>query len=394
MSELIYLDNAATTWPKPDIVHERMSQFYREFGVNPGRSGYDKAMEAEQVIHSCRSRLSKFFGGTDPNRLVFAYNATDALNQVIQGVLKDGGHAITTNLEHNSVLRPLYHLAMRDDIEVTILPFDRDGFVTAEQIKNAIRTDTKLVVINHGSNVIGTAQPISEIGAVCHTHKVFFAIDASQTAGVLPIDMQTMYIDAVCFTGHKSLFGPTGIGGICVAEDAVIESTKWGGTGVKSAQRTHLEEYPYRLEAGTMNTIGIAGLLAGQEFIESRGGVDAIHKQEMDLTDRLWRGLKDIDEVEIYCAESLDNHLPVLSVNVKGFEAGNVGMMLDVDHDIATRTGLQCAPLVHEQIGTDKLKGTVRFSIGAFNTEEHIDAAVKGMKDVVKMVKNIAIPVS
>ena len=275
----------------------------------------------------------------------------------------------------------------RSDIDVTFLPFDKDGFIDPDDIRRAIRPDTKLVITNHGSNVIGTCQPIAEFGKICKERDVFFAVDASQTAGVIPIDMKAMNIDAVCFTGHKSLMGPTGIGGICVAEDAVIMGTRWGGTGVKSALRFHLEEYPYRLEAGTLNTMGIAGLLAGQEFIESRGGPEAIHKYEMELMQKLWEGIKDVDRVNLYCAESLENHIPVLSMNVEGFEATNTGTLLDVEYDIATRTGLHCAPLVHEQMGTDKIKGTVRFSMGPFNTEEHIDTAIKAVKEIVQMSK-------
>jgi cysteine desulfurase family protein len=388
LRELIYLDNAATTWPKPAEVHRFMGEFYREYGVNPGRSGYDKALEAEQVVHRCRTALTKFFNGDDPNRLVFAYNATDALNLVIKGVLVNGGHAITTNLEHNSVLRPLYHLSLNGSVEVTRLQFDSRGFINPDDVKRAIRPDTRLVVINHGSNVIGTIQPIQEIGRICRERGVFFAIDASQSAGVVPIDMKAMCIDAVCFTGHKSLFGPTGIGGICVAGHAEIVSTRWGGTGVRSTQRSHLEEYPYRLEAGTLNTMGIAGLLAGQEFIAAQGGVTVIYEHEMALYQRLVGGLRDMDDVILYCADSPEGHLPVLSVNVKGFEAGNTGTLLDVDHNIATRTGLHCAPLVHEQMGTAEIKGTVRFSIGVFNTPEHIDAAIEGMRDIARSSKN------
>ena len=382
MRELIYLDNAATTWPKPEEVHRFMADFYRDYGVNPGRSGYDKALEAEQVIHRCRTALTRFFNGDDPNRLVFCYNATDALNLVIKGVLHNGGHAITTNLEHNSVLRPLWHLSLNGGVKVTHLPFDRRGFVDPDDVRKALRPDTKLIIINHGSNVIGTIQPIAEIGRICRERGIFFAIDASQTAGVVPIDMKAMNLDAVCFTGHKSLYGSTGIGGICVAEKADIVSTRWGGTGVRSAQRTHLEEYPYRLEAGTLNTLGIAGLLAGQEYIAAQGGVHAIHKREMALYERLVEGLRELDEVILYCADSPEGHLPVLSVNVRGFEAGNTGTLLDVDHNIATRTGLHCAPLVHEQMGTAEIKGTVRFSIGVFNTPEHMECAIAGMKDI------------
>ncbi|NQT35597.1 aminotransferase class V-fold PLP-dependent enzyme [bacterium] len=387
MRELFYLDNGATTWPKPDSVHRAMSEFYRDYGVNPGRSGYDRAIEAEETVQKCRKRLMNFFnGGNDPDRLVFAYNATDALNQVIQGVLgTSGGHAISTNLEHNSVIRPLYHMDKRSDIDVTWIPFVGGGFIDPDDIRRAIRSDTKLVIMNHGSNVIGTCQPIGEVGRICREMGVFFAVDVSQTAGVVPIDMQEMCIDAVCFTGHKSLFGPTGIGGICVAKDAVIDSTRWGGTGVRSILKYHLDEYPYRLEAGTLNTMGIAGLLAGQEFIESRGGPEGIHEYEMKLMSRLWNGIKDIDRVIIYCFDSLENHIPVLSMNVEGFEAVNTGTLLDVDYDIATRTGLHCAPLVHEQMGTAEIKGTVRFSLGPFNTEEHIDAAIEGIREIVKM---------
>lgn len=387
MRELIYMDNGATTWPKPEIVHKSMSDFYRNFGVNPGRSGYDRAIEAEETVQSCRKKLTWFFNGDDPERLVFAYNATDALNQVIQGVLGDGGHAISTNLEHNSVIRPLYHLAKRNDIDVTWIPFDKDGFIDPGEIEKAVRSDTKLVIVNHGSNVIGTAQDLEAMGKICREKGVFFAVDASQTAGVVPMDMKAMCIDAVCFTGHKSMFGPTGIGGICVAEKAVINASRWGGTGVKSILKYHLEEYPYRLEAGTLNTMGIAGLLAGQTFIESRGGPSAIHEQEMKLMHKLWTGIKDIDRVKLYCAESLDNHIPVLSMNIEGFEAVNTGTILDVDYDIATRTGLHCAPLVHEQLGTAEIKGTVRFSLGPFNTEEQIDIAINAIEEIVKMSK-------
>lgn len=388
MSEFIYLDNAATTWPKPDSVHRYMSEFYREFGVNPGRSGYDRARECEEMVHRCRSKLAAFFGSADPDRLIFAYNATDALNQVIQGVLSSGDHAITTTLEHNSVLRPLWHMSEERGVEATHLPFDGAGFIDPDSLRKAIKPNTRLVVINHGSNVIGTAQPVGEIGKICRDRGIFFAIDASQTAGVVPIDIEAMNIDAVCFTGHKSLFGPTGIGGICVGREAKIKSTRWGGTGVRSVEKPHLEEYPWRLEAGTPNILGIAGLLAGQEFIESRGGAEAIWDHEMKLLRRLWEAFRAMERVAVYAAESLEGHIPVLSMNVIGFEAADTGTVLDVDYNVATRTGLHCAPLVHEQLGTLELKGTVRFAVGPFNTEEEIDEAIVGVKDIVKMTEN------
>ena len=383
MSELIYLDNAATTWPKPEQVHQFMREFYTEYGVNPGRSGYDKALEAEAILQQCRKRLTKLFNGDDPNRLVFAYNATDALNQVIQGVVKKGGHVISSNVEHNSVLRPLWHLMDQGIIKVTHLPFNSQGFIEPDDVRQAIRPNTCLVILNHGSNVIGTIQPIEEIGLICRENAIFYAVDASQTAGVVPIDMKKMCIDAVCFTGHKSLFGPTGIGGICVADRAEIRYTRWGGTGVKSALRSHLDEYPYHLESGTVNTMGVAGLLAGQDFIDSHGGVEGIYAQEMVLMQRLWEGFRKTDGVILYCADSLDRHIPVLSMNVRGLEAGDTGVMLDVEHDIATRTGLHCAPRVHEQLGTDLIKGTVRFAIGPFNTMEHIETAISAVREIV-----------
>ncbi len=392
MDELIYLDNAATTWPKPASVHDFMSGFYREFGVNPGRSGYDKAMQAEEVVRRCRTKLINFFGGGIPDHCAFAYNATDALNQILQGVLWDGGHAVSTTIEHNSVLRPLYHLEHERGNSVTYVPFDSKGFIDPDDISKALRPDTKLVVVNHGSNVIGTCQPLAEIGKICRERGVFFAVDASQTAGVVPINIKEMCIDAVCFTGHKSLFGSTGIGGVCTDDHVKVKSTRWGGTGVRSAQRTHLEEYPYCLEAGTLNTMGIAALLAGQEFIESKGGPEAIHAQEMKLISRLWEGIKDMDGVIVYMAENLNHHIPVLSMNVKGMEAMNTGTILDCDFNIATRTGLHCAPLVHQQMGTLPIGGTVRFSVGPFNTEAHIDRAIEGLKEIVSMARKIYNP--
>jgi cysteine desulfurase family protein len=384
MSEQIYLDNSATTFPKPDHVYKTMDAFYRNLGVNPGRSGTDKAAEAENLILNTRKRLCSFFGGTDFNRLVFGYNATDMLNQLISGVVSKGDHVVTTTVEHNSVLRPLYVKDQAGEITVDYISFDGNGYVDPDDFKKAIKSNTKLVVVNHGSNVIGTIQPVAEIGRVCREAGVMFAIDASQTAGIVPIDMQSMNIDAVVFTGHKSLMGPTGIGGMCVAEDAEIRSTRHGGTGVRSAVRTHLDEYPFRLESGTLNVVGVAGLHAGLDFIEEEG-LDNLYQHEMELYDHFREGLAQISQVTTYCANQNENHLPIVSLNVDGFTAGDVGTLLDVEHDIATRTGLQCAPLVHEGIGTTEIKGTVRFSIGPFNTREHIDKSLFAVRDIAFM---------
>lgn len=381
MDSFAYLDNAATSYPKPEPVYVFMDQFFRRAGVNPGRSGYDLCLEAGQLVEDTRRQLAAFFGGRDPSRLVFGYNSTDMLNLAIFGLLQRGDHAVTTTLEHNSVLRPLFHLARDHGVEVDYVPFDTSGFVDPEAVSARIRANTRVVAVNHASNVIGTVQPIAEIGRVCRERGVRFVVDASQTAGKLPIDVDAMQIDALAFTGHKSLFGPTGIGGMYVREGVEIRHTRAGGTGVRSAVRGHLEEYPYRLEYGTGNVLGIAGLHAGVEWLTAKG-VQAVHAHEMALTDRLRDGLRAIDRVTLYCQEDLTNHIGVLAFNIDGMEAADVGTMLDVDHGIACRTGLHCAPLVHEQIGTASLHGAVRFSVGPFNTREHVERAIGAVQEI------------
>jgi cysteine desulfurase family protein len=383
MENLIYLDNAATAWPKPENVYEFAIDFYRKTGVNPGRSGFDMAIEAGNILEDLRARLTKFFGGDEdtPERLCFGYNATDALNLIIMGLVQQGDHVVSTNLEHNSVVRPLHHLMRDGGVEVTFIPFDDKGFMDPGDIKNAIKSNTKLVIINHGSNVIGTVQPLAEIGRVCKENGVLFAVDTSQTAGVIPINMKEMQIDVLAFTGHKSLMGFTGIGGICVRKGVEIRHTRAGGTGVRSAILYHLDEYPYRMEYGTPNMVGVASLWAGQEFLDEQG-IENIHAREMKLARKLLEGFRAIDGVIVYGCEDMDRHLSVISTNIEGFEAGDVGIMLDVDYNIATRTGLQCTPLLHEQIGTMKIHGTVRFSVGAFNTEADVDAAIEAVKEI------------
>ena len=385
MSKLIFLDNGATSFPKPEEVYAFMDYFYRNFGVNPGRSGYDLCLETGELVENTRKMLTAFFNGRDPNRLCFSYNSTDALNLIIFGLLKPGDHAVTTALEHNSVLRPLYHLS-ETGVEVDHVPFDGRGFVNPDDIARAIKKTTKLVIVNHVSNVIGTVQPIRDIGRICRERGVLLAIDASQSAGKVSIDIERDSIDVVAFTGHKSLLGPTGIGGLYVREGIDIRHTRAGGTGVRSAVRKHLEEYPYRLEYGTLNVLGVAGLHAGLKWILERG-VETIHKREMDLLTRLRDGLRAIDGVTLYCQDDLTDHISVLLFNVDGMEAMDVGTILDVDYGIACRTGLHCAPLVHEQLGTDKLHGGVRFGIGPFNTEDHIEAAIGAVRDVADMAR-------
>jgi cysteine desulfurase/selenocysteine lyase len=381
MANLIYLDNAATSFPKPEETYFFMDQFYRSHGVNPGRSGYDLCMETGAMVDETRALLTKFFNGTDPNRLVFAYNSTDALNLALLGLLQQGDHAITTAVEHNSVLRPLYHLSVNERVEVEHVPFDGNGFVDPDAIRARIRKNTKVIALNHASNVVGTLQPAGEIGKICREHGIHLVVDASQSAGKVPIDVQAMNIDVLCFTGHKSLMGPTGIGGMYVQEHVNIRRRRAGGTGVRSAQRAHLDEYPWHMEYGTPNVAGIAGLNAGVKWLQKQG-LAAIEAHEMQLMQRLVDGLRGIPGVTMYCQESLKDHIAVMAFNVDGFEAGNTGTMLDVDHDIACRTGLHCAPMVHEQLGTDKIHGAVRFGVGPFNTDEHIDKAIAAVTEI------------
>lgn len=381
MNKLIYLDNGATSFPKPEEVYVFMDQWYRKLGVNPGRSGFDMCLEAEEMLKGTRSLLKDFFNGKDTNRLCFSYNSTDALNLIIYGMLKDGDHAISTTLDHNSVLRPLYHLSKHNNVQVDHIPFDSKGFVDPDDFRKKFRPNTKLVIVNHASNVIGTIQPVKEIGKLCRERGIPFAIDASQSAGKIPIDIEEMNIDVVAFTGHKSLMGPTGIGGLYVREGIEIRHTRAGGTGVHSAVRTHLDEYPYRLEYGTINTLGVAGLNAGIKWVLGKG-LENIHEQEMALTAMLRDGIRDIKGVTMYCQDDLRDHIGVFLFNVDGLEAMNTSTILDVDYNIACRTGLHCAPLVHEQLGTVGIDGAVRFGIGPFNTKEDIRAAIAALKEI------------
>ncbi len=381
MDDLIYLDNGATSFPKPEQVYSYMDSFYRNNGVNPGRSGYDLSIETGNIIESTRELLTDYFNGRNPKRLVFSLNSTDALNIAISGLLEPSDHVITTTLEHNSVLRPLYHMAQHNSVRVDHIPFDSKGFVDPEDFKAKIRKNTKLVVLNHASNVLGTVQPAKQIGKLCRENGIVFLIDASQTAGKIPVDTEELNVDVVAFTGHKSLLGPVGVGGLYVGENIEIKHTRAGGTGVRSAVRSHLDEYPYRLEYGTMNSLGIAGLYAGIKWLNKKG-IHKIHLNEMKLVKQFRDGLNCIDNVITYCQDDLTDHIGVISFNIKGFEAVNTGTILDGDYNIACRTGLQCAPLVHEQIGTDSINGTVRMGFGPFNTAEHVEKALAAIREI------------
>jgi len=384
MEKLIYLDSGATTFPKPEEVYVAMDEFSRCCGVNPGRSGYDLCMVAGSMVEETRKLLTTFFNGTDSNRLIFAYNATDALNLAIFGLLKEGDHAITSNIEHNSVLRPLYHLYKYGGVEVDHVPFDGQGFLDPDEFARRFKKNTKLVAINHASNVIGTVQPVGEIGRLCRERGITFVVDAAQSAGKIPVDMEELNIDVVAFTGHKSLMGPMGIGGLYVREGVEIRHTRAGGTGVRSAVPTHLFEYPYRLEYGTPNLPGIAGLNAGVKWV-LKEGMSTIHGRETKLLRTLRDGLREIEGVTLHCQENLDNHIGILSFNVEGLEAMDTSTMLDVDYSITCRTGLHCAPLVHKQLGTDKIHGSVRFGIGPLNTTEDIEAAINAVGEIARI---------
>jgi cysteine desulfurase family protein len=384
-SKIIYLDNAATTFPKPREILQQMVDVYERFGVNPGRSGYDLCMVAGELVFETRKALTAFFGARTPERTVFATNATDALNLAIQGVLNSGDHVISTTIEHNSVIRPLNHLRRDRGVEVEFVPVELDGRVDPDEIVGRFKRNTRLVAVNHGSNVIGTIQPVEEIGKRCRERGILFLVDAAQTAGVVPIDVAAMCIDLLAFTGHKSLLAPTGTGGLVVRDGVEVRTTRFGGTGVHSAHPFHLEEYPYRLEAGTGNVLGVAGLHFALEYLAKRG-IGEIHRQEMELFRRLQDGLAAIEGVALHGTKSFEHRLAVLSFTVAGRDPADVGALLDADYNIACRTGLQCAPLIHEQMGTAP-SGTVRMSVGPMNVRPDVEAAIAAVAEIAAEVR-------
>jgi cysteine desulfurase / selenocysteine lyase len=378
---MIYLDNAATSFPKPPSLAEAMAKHLATQAVNPGRSGYDLSLKAGRRIDDLRQRLAQFFNHPDqnPDRVVFTSNATDALNLAIQGVCRPGDHIVATVLEHNSVLRPLFEL-QKKGITHDLAPCDARGFVHPESIEALIRPETRLVIMTHASNVLGTIQPAAEVGAICRTRGIHFLLDTAQTAGVHPVDMAASGADLLAFTGHKGLLGPTGTGGLLVANNVHVSPIRWGGTGVFSAQREHPEKYPYRLEAGTLNTMGLVGLEAGLDWLQNHHPAEI----ERNLTNRLLAGLGDISSVRVLGLEngendiSLANRTAVTSILVDGMAPDKTGMFLDMEWDIAVRTGLQCAPLAHKAMGTEN-EGTVRISPGPFNSAEEIDCLLEAL---------------
>jgi len=379
---LIYLDNAATTFPKPPAVLSSMVETYGRLGVSPGRGSYDLASEAETLVEETRAKVARFFNGPDPEGVIFASNATDGLNLAIQGLLKPGDHVVSTRLEHNSVLRPLHHLREQGMIEYDLVPFDGRGFIDPHDIAGALRSNSRLVIINHASNVLGTIQPIREIGRICAERNVPLLVDAAQSGGVVEIDMEEWQIAAIAFTGHKGLLGPTGIGGLVIRPELEVRTTRFGGTGVDSKSPVHTQALPFRLEAGTLNLLGIIGLSAGLDYLVEKG-IDAIHKREMELLAKLRDGLSALDRVEFYGTEDLSDHIGLLTANAKGVDPSDVGAILDGDFGIAVRVGLHCAPLVHETLGTFP-NGGVRFSLGPFNTMRDIETVIEAMAAIAK----------
>ncbi len=384
-NRVIYLDNAATTYPKPPSVLERMVATYRQRGVSPGRGGYDMAVEADSLVNEVRRKLARFFGSHDPDRVIFAGNATDALNLVLQGCVKPGDHIVSTRLEHNSVLRPLYHMREQGIIDYDLVSFDSGGFVDPDEIARAIRPNTRAVVVCHASNVLGTVQPVKEIGRVCAERAVPLIVDAAQSAGVIPFDMTEWQVSAVAFTGHKCLMGPAGIGGLVLKPGLDVRTTRFGGTGVDSESLVHTQAFPYRLEAGTLNLLGIIGLSEGVDYVLSEGQ-GAIHSREMGLLTRLRDGLSELDGVKLYRADDLSMHVGLLTVTVDGISPQDVGTILDADFGIAVRAGLHCAPLVHADLGTHP-HGGVRFSLGPFTARADIDAAIEAMTEIAEAQK-------
>ena len=375
----IYLDNAATSFPKPEAVYRALDAFARSSLANPGRAGHKMALAAERALDDGRHLLNQVFRGKDPERWVFTLNGTDALNIAFKGLLQEGDHVITTDLEHNSVSRPLRAMELAGRISLTRLSCDSGGTLDPDEVRKALTPKTRLVALTHASNVLGTVQPVAEIGRLTRERDVLFLVDAAQTAGVLPIDVQAMNIDLLAFPGHKSLFGPTGTGALYVRPGVPVRAWREGGTGGDSSSETQPKEYPYFLEGGTPNVLGIVGLSAGVRYVQERG-LEAIHAHEVALVERLWKRL---DELGCRVLGHRDHarRVGTLSFLHPALEAPELGGILDEAFDIAVRPGLHCAPYIHRSQGVFPA-GAVRVSPGAFSTEEDLDALADALAEV------------
>jgi cysteine desulfurase/selenocysteine lyase len=381
---MIYLDNAATSWPKPPVVKQAMDDFLEQAGGNPGRSGHRRSIEAARILYNAREAVAGLFNAPDPLKVIFTLNATHAINYALKGILKPGDIVITTSMEHNSVMRPLRSLQERG-VNLKIAPCRPDGTLIIDGLNKLVDLKTKMVVINHGSNVTGALAPLTEIAAITRKTGALLMIDASQTAGTIPIDMKNQQIDLVAFTGHKALLGPTGTGGLIIGDRVNINNFSplmQGGTGSNSEYETQPEYLPDKYEFGTPNITGIAGLLASINWI-NKNGIDSIKEQESHLAGILRHGLLQVPGLTLYGPPKSQNKIAVTSFTVKNKEVSEIGLILDEDFNILCRVGLHCAPAAHKTIGTFP-KGTVRLAPGIFNTVDEI-------KQVINAVNKIAL---
>ena len=375
---MIYFDNAATTMKKPPQVVQAVTEALCSMG-NSGRGSHDASLEASRVIYDTRVKLAELFNAENPSRIAFTANATEALNIAIKGILRAGDHVITTALEHNSVLRPLYEKEERG-VELTIIPADSSGNIDYGELEKEIRPDTKAIVCTHASNLTGNLVDIARVGGIAAAHNVLFVVDASQTAGVFPLDVQEMNIDILCFTGHKSLMGPQGTGGIYVREGVVVRPLLSGGSGVQTYSRRHPEQMPTALEAGTLNAHGIAGLGAAVQYIRDTG-IDVIRKKEQELMRGFYEEARAIPGIRIYGDFTAEERAPIVSLNISDYESAAVSDTLARDYGIYTRSGGHCAPLMHQALGTVE-QGAVRFSFSHYNTMEEVYLAVSALKEL------------
>lgn len=377
---MIYLDNAATTMHKPQTVIDAVTQAMCSLG-NAGRGATSGALDAARTIHACRAKLARLLGCPRADHVCFTPNSTAALNTAINGVVRPGDHVVTTVLEHNSVLRPLNRLAAEQGVTVEHAGCDTNGVLDYDELERLVTTGTRAVVVTHASNVTGNAVDIARVAAMANAAGALVIVDASQSAGAMHIDMQAMGLDVVCFTGHKGLMGPQGTGGLAVAEGIDVASWAMGGTGVHSFDALQPLEWPTRLEAGTLNGHGIAGLSAGLDFIEAQGGVEAIAAHERALADRFLAGVREIPEIELYGAFDQPLRSAIVSLNVGDIDSAEISDALMQGWGIATRPGAHCAPLMHRALGTER-QGVVRFSFGCFNTAEEVDMATEALRDL------------
>ncbi|MDF2530676.1 MAG: csdB [Clostridia bacterium] len=378
---MIYFDNAATTYPKPEVVYQAVNKCMREYCANPGRSGHKLSMEAGRVVLEARELLAELFGTKRSDNIIFGLNATDALNTAIKGLANKGDHIITTSMEHNSVLRPLKQLESQE-IETTIVQCSETGELNLAELEANIKSNTKMIITTHASNVTGTLMPIKEIGEIARRRKLLYIIDTAQTAGTYKLNVSDINVDVLTFTGHKGLMGPQGVGGFYIREGVALRQMREGGTGSRSDSLIQPEILPDKFESGTPNTPGIAGLAAGLKFIKEIG-IEQIRKHEEEITSYFLKQLSEIDDIIVYGLQNMLKQAPVVALNIKTKTSAEVSFILDNQFDIATRPGLHCAPLAHQTIGT-KGQGAVRFSFGYFNTIDEIDEAIRALKAIAK----------